>query len=173
MAQRVKAEAAPWRVPQNRDQANECIAEIGRLQRERDRIRADMNDEVAAVKERHEAQALPLAEKIRHLSAGVQLWCEANRSELTQGGKVKFAMLAAGKINWRMRPPKVALRGKDKIIEALKAMGLSRFIRVTEEVNKEAILAEAEIAGAVPGISITRGEDFVITPHETELEEVA
>ena len=173
MAKKVKSDAVPYLVPQNKDQANEFISEIGRLQRDRERIQADMNDDLAKIKERFEASALPLADRIRKLSLGVQLWCEANRADLTQSGKVKYAVLAAGKINWRMRPKKVVLRGKEVIVETLKSMGLARFIRTAEEVNKEALLAEEDVATAVPGISITQGEDFVITPHETQLEEVA
>lgn len=173
MTKRVKSEAVPCLVPQDKDQANEFISEIGRLQRDRDRIAADMNDEMAKIKERFETQALPMAERIRLLSQGVQIWCAAHRAELTDGNKVKHAILAAGKINWRMRPKKVALRGKEAVIEVLKSMGLVRFIRTIEEVNKEALLGEEEVATAVPGISISQGEDFVITPHETQLEEVA
>ncbi|KQC11112.1 MAG: host-nuclease inhibitor protein Gam [Methanolinea sp. SDB] len=160
-------------MPQSRDEANEYIGDIGRFQRERERLRADMNDEMAVVKERYEAAALPLGEKIKRLSAGVQTWCEAHRAELTQGGKVKHAVMAAGKVNWRMRPPRVSLRGKDNIIASFKALGLTRFIRTIEDINKEAVLAEPEIARQVAGVSITQSEDFVITPHETELEEVA
>jgi phage host-nuclease inhibitor protein Gam len=172
-AKRVKADAAEFRAAQSREEAVDAIAEIGRLQRERARIEADMNDEMARVKEKHEEKALPLGERIRALSAGVQAWCEVNRDALTQGGKVKTAALASGKVNWRMRPPKVTLRGKDQILSALKAMSLRRFIRESEEVNKEAMLAEPQVAATVPGVSISQGEDFVITPHETELEEVA
>jgi phage host-nuclease inhibitor protein Gam len=46
-------------------------------------------------------------------------------------------------------------------------------VRVKEEINKEAILAEPDLAAKIPGISITQGEDFVIVPFETELEEIA
>lgn len=173
MAKRVKSEAVPYLVPQDRDQASEFISEIGRLQRDRDRIQADMNDQMAKIKEQFEAQALPLAERIKLLSSGVQLFCEANRDELTDGRKVKYAILAAGKINWRMRPKKVNARGVEKIIQTLKAMGLGRFVRTTEEINKEALLDEENLANSVPGITISQGEDFVITPHETNLEEVA
>jgi len=170
---RIKAAAAAYAVPQSKDQVNENIADIGRLQRERERLRADMNDEIAVIRERYESAALPLAEKIKRLSAGVQTWCEANRAELTGGGKVKYAMLAAGKINWRTRPPKVMLRGKEQIIAALKALGLQRFLRVSEDVNKEAMLADPETAKTITGVAIVQSEDFVITPYETELEEVA
>jgi phage host-nuclease inhibitor protein Gam len=172
-AKKIKAEAAAFRVAQTKDETVELIAEIGRKQRQRERLRADMNDEMAAVKEKYEAQALPLADEIKRMSAGVQAWCEANRDAITNGGKVKFAMLASGKINWRMRPPKVLIRGKEAVIAALKALGLGRFLRTTEDINKEAMLAEPALAQTVGGVTISQGEDFVITPFETELEEVA
>ena len=170
---RIKSESPDLKVPQSRAEAEEFIAEIGRLQRQRTRIEADMNDKIAATKQAFEAQAQPLGMDIKQLSAGLQIWAEANRVALTNNGKVKFAMLASGKINWRMRPPKVSLRGKDKIIEACKRLKLTRFIRTVEEINKEAMLAEQDTAKAIDGVTITQGEDFVITPFETELEEVA
>ncbi|PLX97297.1 MAG: host-nuclease inhibitor protein Gam, partial [Desulfuromonas sp.] len=139
----------------------------------RGRIEAAMNDEIATIKQRYEEQAKPLGDDIRQLSQGVQVWCEANREAITQGGKVKFATLTTGKVNWRTRPPKVTLRGKESILENLKRLGLARFVRTSEEINKEAMLNEPALAKTVPGVNITQGEDFVITPFETELEEVA
>ncbi len=170
---RVKNAAVKHTVPQSREEAAEYIAEIGRLQRNRGRIEAAMNDEIATIKQRYEEQAKPLGDDIRQLSQGVQVWCEANREAITQGGKVKFATLTTGKVNWRTRPPKVTLRGKESILENLKRLGLARFVRTSEEINKEAMLNEPALAKTVPGVNITQGEDFVITPFETELEEVA
>lgn len=170
---RIKNESPDLRIPQSRDEATEYIAEIGRLQRKRQRIEADMNDALAEVRQRFEAQALPLAGDIKQLTAGLQTWCEANRSSLTQGGKVKFAQLASGEIKWRMRPPKVTLKGTDAIIEACKKLKLERFLREKVEVNKEALLAEPDVAKTLNGVSISQGEDFIVTPFETELEEVA
>lgn len=169
---RIKTEAARVAIPQSRDETVECIAAIGRLQRERSRIEAAMNDELAAIRQQFEERAKPLADDIRALSEGVHTWCEANRADLTGGGKVKFARLASGEVKWRMRPPKVSLRGIDNIIEACKRLGLSRFVRVKEEINKDAMLAEPEVAQSLTGVSISQGEDFVVIPFETELEEV-
>lgn len=170
---RQKSEAMSFLVPQCREDVVSAIAEIGRLQRERDRIQAEMNDELSRVRERFEEMAHPYAEKIRQLSAGVQVWCEANRAELTVQGKTKTVNLSSGEVKWRMRPPKVVLRGVEMVLESLRLRGLERFIRVKEEINKEAILAEPEAVSQVKGISIARGEDFVIIPFETKLEEVA
>jgi len=170
---KIKTAAAAVPVPQNREEATEYIAEIGRLQRERERIQAAMNDEIAAIKQRYEEQARPMGDRIRQLTEGVHTWCEANRAELTHGGKVKTANLSSGEVRWRVRPPRVNLRNIPGVIDALKSLKLTRFIRVKEEVNKEAILAEPEAVEHIKGISITQGEDFVIVPFETELEEVA
>ncbi|MDW7643417.1 MAG: host-nuclease inhibitor Gam family protein [Desulfuromonadales bacterium] len=172
-AARVKAAATTHTVPQSREECTEYIAEIGRLQRQRQRIEADLNDQIAAIKQQFEEQARPLADDIRQLSGGVQMWCEANRMDLTRDGKVKFANLASGEVKWRMRPPRVSLRGTENIIDACKRLGLSRFVRIKEEINKEAMLAEPELAATLTGVTISQGEDFVIVPFETELEEVA
>lgn len=169
---RVKQESPKLWVPQSLAQAEDCIASIGTMQRQRQRLEADMNDQLAAIKRQFEAQAQPLGLEIKKLSQGLQIWADANRERLT-GGKVKFAMLSSGKINWRTRPPKVNLRGKEKILEACKRLGLKRFIRTIEEIDKEAMLREQDVAGSIDGVTITQGEDFVVTPFETELEEVA
>lgn len=170
---RVKADAPRFAIPQSREDCTDYIARIGRAQRERERIQAAMNDELAAIRAGYEEQARPHAEAIKALSQGVQVWCDANREALTVGNKTKTANLASGEVRWRLRPPKVVIRGLDAVMEALKDLRLDRFIRVKEEISKDAILADAEAVKHVKGISIDQGEDFVIVPFETELEEVA
>jgi phage host-nuclease inhibitor protein Gam len=169
---RIKQDASPFPVPQSREDVTEAIAEIGRRQRERDRIQAAMNDELAVIKQRYEEQAQPHNEAITALTRGVQLWCEAHREQLCPG-KVKTVNMSSGEVRWRNRPPKVNVRGADAVIEALEFMGLKRLVRVKKEVNKDAILAEQDAVKGIKGITISKGEDFVIVPFETELEEVA
>lgn len=168
---RIKQEASDGPVPQTREAAIEAIAEIGRRQRERERIQTAMNDELAAIKERYEADALPHNEAIVALSRGVRTWCESNRELLTRG-KTKTVILPSGEVRWRVRPPRVVLRAVESVIGTLKELGLSRFVRTKEEINKEAILADPDAVANIKGISITQGEDFVIVPYETKLEEV-
>ena len=171
---KIKTAAADYPVPQNKDQVVEAIAEIGRRQRERDRIQSEMNDELAEIKQSHEEKAAPHASAISALTKGVHIWCEANRDDLTKNGKVKYAELATGKINWRAKPPKVSLKKVEEVITRLKELKLKQFIRSKEEVDKEAILKNPEKVEGVKGITVkSDGEDFVITPFETELEEVA
>ena len=49
---------------------------------------------------------------------------------------------------------------------------LARFVRTKDEINKDAILNEADLfaAGQVPGIRIVSGvEDFVVEPNDPDL----
>ena len=172
-ARKIKTEAPRFAIPQSREDCTDYIARIGRAQRERERIQASMNDELAAIRAGYEEQARPHAEAIKALSQGVQVWCDANREALTMGNKTKTANLASGEVRWRLRPPKVVIRGLDAVMEALKDLRLDRFIRVKEEIAKDLILSDAEAVKHVKGITIDQGEDFVIVPFETELEEVA
>lgn len=171
--ERVKKNAPKFPVPQTQEQAAKMLAEIGEHQRERQRIQANMNDKLALVREQFEEQALPHAEAIVGKTTAVQHWFEANRDRLTQGGKTKTVKLATGEVSWRMRPPSCKLRNVKGLIEQIKERGLLQFLRVKEEPNKEAMLAEQELALSLKGVSIEQGEDFVLKPFETQLEEVA
>jgi phage host-nuclease inhibitor protein Gam len=169
---KAKAPAVEVKVPQSRDETADAIREIGEHQRERTRIEAAMNDEIAGIKQKYEEQARPHGEAIAARSQGVQIWCEANRALLTQDGKVKTANLASGEVKWRLRPPSVKITGVDAVISLLKQLKLKHFVRVKEEVDKEAILADPDAVAAVQGIKIEQKEDFAIEPFETKLEEV-
>lgn len=168
---RIKTEAVAITFT-NREEVNAAIAEIGAAQRARDEIQTAMNKELAEVRARYEEQALPHAAVIKELGQGVQVWCEGNRAELTRDGRTKTAKFAAGEISWRTRPPRVSIRGEGIVLEALKKLGLERFIRTKEEIDKQAILADPSAVESVKGVSVSQGEDFVIKPFATEIEEV-
>lgn len=175
MATRIKS-TSTVQACQSKADAMRDIKAIGDLQRELGRIEADINDQIADITKKAAPRIEQLRERLTELQAGVQTWCEANRVEIC--GKGKSANLITGEVSWRMRPPSVSVpRAGDKLDEAinrLRGLGLLRFIRVKEEINKEAILAEpAEVAG-VKGIKVVSGvEDFVITPFEVEVGETA
>lgn len=170
---KTKSTAANLWVPQSRQEATDAIARIGKLQREFQRMGADMNDRLAKIKQKFEEDAAPIAAEIEQLHKGVQTFCEANRAELTQGGKTKTVNMMSGEVHWRIRPPSVTVRAADVVLETLRKMGLSRFIRTKEEINKEAILADPGAVAGIKGISVTRDvEDFLVEPFEAELQGV-
>ncbi|SRZ95174.1 host-nuclease inhibitor Gam family protein [Shigella sonnei] len=167
-AKRIKSAAAAY-VPQNRDAVITDIKRIGDLQREASRLETEMNDAIAEITEKFAARIAPLKTDIETLSKGVQGWCEANRDELTNGGKVKTANLVTGDVSWRQRPPSVSIRSVDAVMETLERLGLQRFIRTKQEINKEAILLEPKAVAGVAGITVKSGiEDFSIIPFEQD-----
>lgn len=170
MTAKAKRLARNYPVPQTRDDCDRMIRELGDMRRSLARVEADMNDNLAKVKERFETKAEPLRDKANELVEGIETWCAANRDLITNGNKVKFARMKNGEVKWRSRPPKVTIRGAEAVIEALRALGLSRFIRTKEEINRDAVLDEPDAVKTVKGISIgSEGEDFVIEPFEQEI----
>ncbi|MBH9981817.1 host-nuclease inhibitor Gam family protein [Bartonella sp. B10834G6] len=166
MANRTK-KTALQSVPQTRDDVVAKIARIGDLHSQRDVIKAQHDERVREIGKSFDELAAPLNEELASLTAGVQAYCEAHRNELTNNGKVKFASFSTGTVSWRTRPPSVSLRRVEAIIEGCKLAGLEKFIRVKEEVNKDAMLAEPDQAMKVPGVTIkSGGEDFIIEPLE-------
>lgn len=166
---RFKQPAVNHLVPSDKDACAADINRIGTVSRQIAVLQAAMNDEIAAITDRYTGQFTPLQDQLKKLQQGVQIFCEANRDELTQGGKSKSASFLTGIVQWRQRPPSVQARGIDAVIEALKQFGLDRFIRTKEEINKEAILNEPTAVAGIAGITIKSGvEDFVIQPFEIE-----
>jgi len=166
---RIKAPALVSAVPQSRDECARDIRIIGDLQRDLTRQRTTMNDQIAEHTQFHQPVIDGLQQRIIAVSVGVQTWCEAHRSELLKGD-AKTANLVTGEVAWRSRPPSVLIRGMDIVIETLKRLGLGRFVRTKEEVNKEAVLADPRAVAGVAGISVTTGvEDFIISPFEQDV----
>lgn len=171
MAKKVKSTASALPIPQTDGEAREAIREIGDLNRQALRMQAEMNDRIAELQERYGAEVAPINERSRALTDGLQMFCDVNRERLTRGGKVKSFEFATGKVSWRLRPAKVSLKKIEDVIERIKAAGLGdRFLRVKEEVNKDAMLEDRVIASSIKGVTIgSNGEDFIVEPFETDL----
>lgn len=175
MAKKLKTAGSNLPIPQDDSEAREVIREIGDLNRDALRIEAEMNDKIAALQQEYGDRVAPIREAAAAKTEGLKMFCEVNRDRLTGSGKVKYHRFATGEISWRLRPAKVSIRGITDVIEAIKAAKLGkRFIRVKEEINKEAMLEDRAMAGAIKGVTIgSDGEDFIVEPFETELKEAS
>ena len=166
---KTKTPAVAVKVPQRREDASGAVARIGELNREVARLEADMNDELTAIKGRFEVQAAPLKAQVKALTEGLEIWCAAHRETIVAPG-TKTADLGTGKVSWRLKPASVRITGVDAVLESLQRLGLQRFIRTKQEINKEAMQAEPDAARLVPGVAIgSAGEDFIVEPFEAEL----
>jgi len=160
-------------VPQSKTDCAAAIRQLGDLQREFERQRAAMNDQIATITQAFQPLLAADQERMNALQAGIQAWCEAHRADLCGAGDKlgKTANLVTGEVAWRVRPPSVSIRGADAVLDTLLRMGLGRFVRVKNEANKEAMLAEPDAVRGIAGISIVSGvEDFTVTPFEVQAE---
>ncbi|RFC63625.1 nuclease inhibitor protein [Fulvimarina endophytica] len=168
MAKKTRAKSkAIARVPQSRQEAVDMIGRVGELRRAIEAGKAAGDESLKSIAAETEERLEPLRAELAELEQGVQTWSEANRASLTNNGRVKSADLGTGKILWRLRPRKVTVRGVETVLESIKALGLARFVRTKEEINKDAMLADPVAASAIQGVSISsEGEDFAIEPAE-------
>ena len=173
MATRIKLKTpAATAVPQSKGDCASYIKTLGDVQRQFERSRAEMNDAIAHITQKYQPVLEAQTAQMIALQTGIQTWCEANRAQLCEGGG-KTANLVTGEVNWRQRPPSVSIRGADSVIETLQRMNLSRFVRTKLEVNKEAMLNEADAVRGIAGITVVTGvEDFAITPFSLDVEAV-
>lgn len=165
---RLKTIASP-RVPQDREEVADLIAGIGIDSREITLLEVEMNTELSRIKDAFEQRADPFRRRIEAAQHGVQAFCDANRDALTAHGRTKTHSFTSGEVQWRTRPPSVRITGEDAVIFSLRSLGLVRFVREKQEINREAILNEPSAVAGVPGIRISQIEDFIVTPFEVEL----
>ena len=169
MAKRsIKRQVIP--VPQDLNETTQFVALIGRRQRIIDDIRLDLNTKVEDLKDKAIAGTKLQEEEILKLVEGIFVYAETHRDELTDGGKCKTVEVPTGTFKWRMTPLSVSLRNAKLILKNLKSLGLRRFIRTKEEISKEAMLKEPEIAKKIKGVTIDQYEEFIVTPAELEVE---
>lgn len=157
-------------IPGSLKEAAEFIGRIGKEQREIDRIQNELNEAVEKLKSKTMSESQVRNENISQLVEGLFIFAESHRNELTESGKKKTVEVPTGIFAWRMTPPAVSLKNVKQILEELVKRKLKQFIRVKQEVDKEAMLKEPELAASVKGVTIGQREEFVVKPAELEVE---
>jgi phage host-nuclease inhibitor protein Gam len=159
---------------QTRQQVEAVLENIGHLQRERDELARERDDEIAAVRQRYRA---PLAEMESFLeleTSWVEAWARAHPEAL---GSNRSLTGAHATIGFRAEPQRLerASRRWTWSRIAITLAGLAwgkRYLRIpAPEVDKEALLADLATLSPVElrnaGLIIVQGEHFFITPHST------
>jgi phage host-nuclease inhibitor protein Gam len=168
---RIKTTALP--VLQTTEQVEEALANCGHLQSYLAQIEGEMNQQIIAVREQY-------APRIDATGARLELETEALRAYADAHGELfavkKSTDYTHGTIGYRTGTPKLKpLKGWtwDRVLEKVRQCARA-YLRVKEEVNKEALLADRETLGAdrlkALGVAVAQDETFFVTP---KLEEVA
>jgi len=157
-------------IPASTEEAAKWLGRIGILQRQIARVNMALDNTIQKIKQRAAERVMPRQEEVDSLAEGIFIFAQAHRKKLTEDEKRKTIVWPSGQILWRWTPFSVNFRKKEAAIEALKKAGLERFIRIEEEVNKEAILQEKEAIAEIKEITVSRKEFFVVKPAKTEIE---
>jgi len=149
--------------PKDRDEAETYLARIGDIRRMTQLNKTALAEAIANVTAEIEASSAKLAEEHDRLFRGLQLWAEANRHALTDGGKTKTVRMGNGSIAWRLAPPSVRIKAPEMALAFLIENQREEFLRRKIEINREAMLANPDLASETPGVMIrSAGEAFVV-----------
>jgi phage host-nuclease inhibitor protein Gam len=161
-----------------REEAEALVNEIAHAENRRRFISATVDEKTLAIREKYAPDLDATAATIKANSALVQAWAEANPEEF---GKKKSLVFAAGTIGFRTGTPKAKTRAGftwSRVLEKLKALEWGfAFIRITEDVAKDEIIAAATQARLTPadlgqiGVDVVQDESFFIEPDLTALNE--
>lgn len=175
MSAAARKKAPAIAVPQTDAEADALLKEYGEISNKIAHKQAEMDELLARAKVACELAAKPLQERLNVIFEQLQAWAAAHRNRLTEDGKSKSVQMPAGKIGWRMLPPSVRFKKGLKvedILQAIKDARLPRFIRTKEEVNKDRMLEEPDVANTIPGVKVgSAGEDFFVEPFGAQLAE--
>ncbi len=133
-------------------------------------MQTSLNERVDSLTAQAREQVLPLTTRVKELLEGLYLFSEANRQTLTDGNKRKTVEVPTGQFGWRVTPPRVNVASISLVLSNLRRLGLTQFIRLNPEVDKEAMLKDPELARTVDGVSITKQEQFFVKPIELSVE---
>ena len=151
-------------LPVNLTEVAERIALYGKLQGSLSTKEAAMGAELTRIKQAYALELAPIAEEMEREFTAIQTYADANRVHLLVG-EAKSLSLATGRIGWRLTPWKVTFQkgGELKAIADLKLRRLKKFLRITVEVDKEALLGANR--PIVDGLRYSQSDDFFIEPN--------
>lgn len=151
------------------DDVDQCLAEIGEIDRELGLIEAGQQEAIDKIKAATKATAEPLQAKKAGLEAQIQQYAEANRGEFA---KVKTRVLTFGAVGFRLST-KVVIKRVADTLQALKDLGLKACIRTKEEVDKEAMKNLPLETLAAVGATLKTEDAFGYEINREKLVEVA
>lgn len=156
-----KSKAKPKTITSTKQLAG-AIGDIGKLGRQIAEARARMDAEIAKLSTPHLGQIAKLTQKLESLDERARDYCHVHRDELLGGGG-KTAQLATGKVQFKQGRGRVSVEDDEaEVVGRLLQAGYRDAVRIVEQVNKQYILAHAEIAAEIAGLAVEEGEEIVV-----------
>jgi phage host-nuclease inhibitor protein Gam len=137
---------------------------------------AEMNEKLNKIKEDFDEKTKELRYTIETIQGEINAFCTKNKSDFD---KVRSKEFQFGTVGFRVNPPKVTLLNRKynlkTVLELVKRLYKKAYVRVKEDLDKEAILADyagkklddGKLAGV--GLKVDQDEQFYIIPKYEEL----
>ncbi len=160
------------------EECDGTILKIADCEQEIAKAEAEMNEKIQTVRDEYERKTNVTRAMKEGLSAELERFSIANKDAFE---KTRSKNMVHGAFGFRSTPPKTALLNRkykwDTVLELLKKLGLVKYVRTKEDVDKEAVLASyaaKEIDDqklAAVGMKIDQEEKFFIDIKWEEISE--
>lgn len=162
-----------------REEMESLVGEIAALKTREQKFTAEMNRRINEIRVDYDAALGGIAEDLKGKMAIARDWAEAHPAEFGSG---KSIAMTHGAVGWRIGNPALkTLSGWtwDRVLEKLRGGGIwIKYLRVKQEVNKEALLADRhELVLSEAGVRVVQEEAFFVDPKiettEARIQEAA
>lgn len=125
---------------QSWDEVNETLKHLGRIERDINLINEVLKEQIETAKTRAESELKPLESRQKELAAALEQFATHHKEEFEKAPRSRKLMF--GKIGFHRSPGKFKPLRKwnwKQVLEKLKELGKKQYIRIKEEVDKEAL----------------------------------
>ena len=150
-------------IPKNHAEFEKLFAEYRETKNRLDMADLKLADKQAALAAKHQQETTSDRDRLKHIAAQLQQYATDHRAELTDNGKTQTIKTVSGCLMWRKVRSTVEIDRNltDDVLAEIRKRNWTQFIRVKEEPNKTAMLAERDLLERNPiiGVSIVDGKE--------------
>lgn len=121
--------------PQTWEQVDDLLRRLGEVEIRKNKLEGELTIRVNEVKEQYKEKIDPLIAEADAIRAAITAFAENAKDDFL---KTRTKQLNFGVVAYRVTE-KILIRSKEACVAALKALGLTQYIRTIEEPDKEAL----------------------------------
>ena len=149
-------------VPSSIAQADILVGELGNTQDKINEIEKELKEKIAGLKAEAEKKLQPLITKRDAQINAMFAFANPRKLQLTK--EARSITLGSGVFGWRMTTPRVeTVQSDEETIALLKRTDNAEFVRIIEEVDRQALLAKRPV---IKGISYVQDDEFFVVPNQ-------
>ena len=155
--------------PDPASRINIRLGKIGELQDVVDSLIGGTAKKIQGLKDALVVECKPRDTLMSKLLFEIFVIAKEHRRELSKGKWKKIIQLDAGIIGWRLTPYGTSIHNVKKVIKWMEENGFGKYIRRVPEIDRQLLIRNRkEIKGRIPGVFISRTEEFGVEPNLTK-----